>query len=1037
MLITRIELENIKSYRHFIGDFRRGTTAIGGATGAGKTTLVEAIGYALFDYIPYNQNQFVREGEKYGNVVVHFIGNDDRAYQVERRCGAGSRWFVYDCEADYRIEQRTDVLDKLHELFGIDRERPLETLFRDALGVPQGTFTAIFLETASKRKQTFDTLLQIEDYKTAADYLLEAQKQYKEQMQTQQSEIQRLEFETRDLENWRALLKEMRQRDQEQKEQNVLCTHQLAQFKERYEVLKQRRDHLKQCQMHYEQSRTTHEAAQQLLQGRQQELSDARAAQQAVEDSRGDYQRYRQADEALKHLRQDERQRNSLREQQGNLNTILATIRAHIVNLQGRLDEVAAARQRVVELSPLVEQQYELDKQRDELARQVTRYEELVKEGKRLVQQRADHLQQQEVFQKRIVEIEPLQPLAALLHKRVETLAQLQARVNERISKRQQFEEKRKQLQEKHDEREQTAGQLRKAENAIAQIEEHRQEAETLPSLQEQFEQLSAQRHQLEGTITGYKKSRQQSLGGQCPLLHETCLNIKQKGLASLESYFDGELAKEHTYLEHIDKQSLEVNGQITSVKKYADALNNLGQYVERRNSQAERLKRLNTDITRLEREVTSLGEDLEALKLVEQEIVKAKAEREESEQADRQVRELEGLRKQVQQLQAQAQKCQADLNERRQQADELRGSGDQLVRVEQELQVLNDPRSRSKAQQEIIRQEPAYQQQMQAEEQKRQKSEGQLHSLEAELKVYASLDIRIGEQEAIRQQSEPRYQMYLQNEQAARRLPERELAFQLALRKAEQAQQALLSAQQAHRDAVAAFNAEELAYLAEEIERLQEKLAGLAEAMRNLQIDINELERNISQAEALLIELEAAQQEKHTLEELHSTMEHFRRLIKEAAPHVLKAMLADISAEANRIFGEIMGDRSGQLSWQNDYEIVLRRQGINRIFAQLSGGEQMSAALSVRLALLKKLSTLNIAFFDEPTQNMDELRRMNLAEQIRRVRGFDQLLVISHDDTFEQGLDSLIRLRKVDGETRHMTEDERVEVERERVAYP
>src|SRR5207253_998881 len=157
-----------------------------------------------------------------------------------------------------------------------------------------------------------------------------------------------------------------------------------------------------------------------------------------------------------------------------------------------------------------------------------------------------------------------------------------------------------------------------------------------------------------------------------------------------------------------------------------------------------------------------------------------------------------------------------------------------------------------------------------------------------------------------------------------------------------------------------------------------QDKLAGLAEAMRNLQIDINELEQNIAQAEALLIDLAAVQQEKRTLEELYAMMEHFRRLIKEAAPHVLKAMLADISAEANRIFGEIMGDRSGQLSWQNDYEIVLRRQGINRTFAQLSGGEQMSAALSVRLALLKKLSTLNIAFFDEPTQNMDELRRMN-----------------------------------------------------------
>src|SRR5947208_6965169 len=178
MLITRVELENIKSYRQVNLDFRRGTTAIRGVNGAGIATVVEAIGFALFDFLLYNQAQFVREGEKYGRIVIHLIGSDDRVYTVERRCGAGAYWFVYDCEADYRVEQRTDVIDKLHELFGIDRERSLDTLFQDALGVPQGTFTAIFLQTPAVRKQTFDTLLQIEDYKHAADYLLEAQKQY-------------------------------------------------------------------------------------------------------------------------------------------------------------------------------------------------------------------------------------------------------------------------------------------------------------------------------------------------------------------------------------------------------------------------------------------------------------------------------------------------------------------------------------------------------------------------------------------------------------------------------------------------------------------------------------------------------------------------------------------------------------------------------------------------------------------------------------------------------------------------------------------
>ncbi len=1025
MLITRVELENIKSYRQLAVDFRRGTTAISGANGAGKTTLVEAIGFALFDSLPYNQGQFVREGEKFGHVVVQLIGNDDRPYTVERRCGAGGRWFVYDREADARIEQNTDVLDKLHELFGIDRERPLDTLFKDALGVPQGTFTAIFLQSASVRKRTFDALLQIEDYKTASDYLLDVQKHYKEQMQTQQREIQRLTYETHNLEGWRTSLKEARLLDQQQKEQNVRWTQQLAQHEERFRVLTQQREQLEQLLHRYEQSKARDEDAQQRLHDRQQELQLARAAHKAVVDSSTDYQHYQRADEALKSLRHDEKTRDKLRQQQSNLRNTLATVEANIVNLQGRLAEVNAARQHVVELSPLVEQQYELEKQRDELARQVTRHEGLIKECKQLTAQRAKYLQKQEAIQQRIVEIKPLEPLAALLNERFETLTNLRVQGNARPARRQQLREKRDQLNEKRTEREKTVARLREAETQIANIEEHRQEAEELPALLEQHEQLFGQQQRLDGNIVGYKKSRKQSAGGQCPLLHEPCLNIKRKGLISLESYFDGLLEEEYAQLSSTSQQLSSIKGRIDEVKPYADALGKLGQFVEQCDRLAEQVRRLALDITRLEREETSLAQELEALKLIDQEIAQAEKAHNESKEADRQVRELDGLNKQLQQLQEQIQQSTADLHERQLLADTLRGSADQLAQVEAQLHTLDDPRSRSKAQQEIIKQEPTYQQQLHTKQQDQQQIVQQLQSLEQQLIVYADLDASISEQEATLQRSRVGYQTYLQNEQTARLLPEREQAYQQMLGKAKEAREALQLAEQAYLKAKATFRQEELDAVGKQMNQLREDLGKLAGAMSNLQVKINELEQQIQQAEAQLLELQAAQEELHTLEELNAMMEHFRKLIKEAGPHVLKAMLADISAEANRIFGEIMGDRSAQLSWQNDYEIILRRQGVNRSFAQLSGGEQMSAALSMRLALLKKLSNLNIAFFDEPTQNMDELRRMNLAEQIRRVRGFDQLIVISHDDTFEQGLDSLIRLRKVDGETRQMVGDE------------
>ena len=606
MLITRIELENIKSYRHVILDFQRGTTAISGVNGAGKTTIVEAIGFALFGSLPYSQTQFVREGEKYGRVVVHLIGSDDRTYTVERRCGSGAYWSVYDCEADYRVEQRVDVVDKLHDLFGIDHERSLDTLFQDALGVPQGTFTSIFLQTPAVRKQTFDTLLQIEDYKSAADYLLEAQRQYREQVQTQQNEIQRLEFETRDLEKWRADLKEERQSDAQQTEQITQWTRQLEHSEERLAVLTKQRDELMQLQNRYERSRSTYDTTQQLLRERQRELDLAQSAQQAIEVSRTDYQRYQQANEALKRLRLAAQKRNELRQQQAVQQSTLVKISTTILHLRTRLSEIADARQRIIELSPLVDEQVELEKQRDDLTRKVTQYDGLVKEGKRLVTQYTGYIQQQETLQRRISEIEPLQPAAALLQERVEAVASLRARQNERSTLQRQLQEKREQLRQKQEERDTIATRLRKAENAIAKIEEHRHEAEELPALQQQQMQFSEQRYRLEGNIEGYSQSRQQSAGGLCPFLHEPCLNIKSRGVASLESYFDGLLAEDRGRLEGICRQQETLAERITFVKKYADALDKLGQYVDQREATGEQLRGLAVEITRMERDVHS-----------------------------------------------------------------------------------------------------------------------------------------------------------------------------------------------------------------------------------------------------------------------------------------------------------------------------------------------------------------------------------------------------------------------------------------------
>jgi len=1025
MLITRIELENIKSYRHFAVDLRRGTTAISGGNGAGKTTLVEAIGYALFDYLPYNHSQFVREGEKYGRVTIHLIGGDERPYIVERRCGSGSRWYIYDVEASDQVDQRADVVDKLHDLFGIERDRPLNSLFKDALGVPQGTFTAIFLESGSKRKQTFDALLQIEDYRTAADYLLSVQKIYDEQKRDQQLEMSRLEHETRELDVWKQQLQEARQQEeryeleQKQKQQQLLIT------KERFIELTEQQGRLRHLEERYNYQRSTYQNHLSLLNVREQSLQRARAARQIFDASLADYQRYQQASQAMQRLRVDEKARNQLLNQRASVERAEIAAQAQIQNWCERLKEVAEDRQRLAQLEPLVAQQRQLEQQRDDLKGRVLSYKKLLTECQRLQKQLTDFRQRQVSLQQRIAQIEPLQEVAALLAERSETLTRLRIDEGRRTEKEKALGLAQKRLKEKQLEREMVAEKLRKAERNLQIIEERRREAEEVPDLQQRRERVMAQMSRLEGNIEGYSKSRAQAAGGLCPLLNEACLNIRGKGIASLESYFEGLLTAEQSQLAKIRREYEAINTRIGQFKKYADALSKLEQYIEQRDTLAEQVRKVSDEIARAEQEIADLTSEIGPSQRLTSQIREAQHAYDESQKANEQIAELGGLYKQLQLNLELIQQYEADWRARSHEAEALKGSEEQLKQVESKLQALNNPRGRALGLQEKVAKEGQYQQQLLVEQQRLADTHQQLQQLQEALAAYQSLDADIALQEAIMRQSEDGYRQYLQNEQEAQALPERERAYQEQEAETRQAAESLRDAEITYQQAKAAFDEQELLRVGEEMRQLERDLTTLESNIKHHQEKIEQLMQKIEVAEGLREQLEAARREYKALDDLHSMTNLFRSLIKEAAPHVLKAMLNDISAEANRIFSEIMGDRSAQLSWQNDYEITLRRQGVNRTFAQLSGGEQMSAALAIRLALLKKLSNLNIAFFDEPTQNMDELRRTNLAEQIRRVRGFEQLIVISHDDTFEQGLDSIVRLNKQNGETHLLSEEE------------
>jgi DNA repair protein SbcC/Rad50 len=201
--IVQVDLENVKSYTWASVPFRPGINAICGENGAGKSTVLEAIGFAMFGHSPFKrQDQIVREGEKTATITVRVLGNDERAYQIVRKAGGTNQHYVYDPELEQKLADGVDESTAwLREFAGVDEGTDLAKLFSDAVGVPQGMLTTPFLLSAGPRGNVFNPLLRVDEYKRAAERLRESRSWLDYRCRDCEKQIAGFEAETRHLPN--------------------------------------------------------------------------------------------------------------------------------------------------------------------------------------------------------------------------------------------------------------------------------------------------------------------------------------------------------------------------------------------------------------------------------------------------------------------------------------------------------------------------------------------------------------------------------------------------------------------------------------------------------------------------------------------------------------------------------------------------------------------------------------------------------------------------------------------------------------------
>jgi len=1018
MRIARVVLHNVKSYAGPTTiPLELGINAICGENGAGKSTVLEAIGFALFGYRPYRLDAFLREGEKSGSITVTVEDDDGCRFDVVRKLGSGAGQAVYDELGQRVAEGESDVRSWVLDFLRLDPSTDLAKLFEDTVGPPQGTLTAIFLESAGPRAKKFDRLLQIEDYGAAAQALRSVSNLFRDRAAEADRKAALLEGDARRLPQVEERLRETKLRKADLKVAAADARRRHAELRSAWERMEGLRQAVQEGQSEVELASHRATDAKRRLEERAAELRRAEVAVRLLEENRSGYSSYQEASDRLRLLNQRRQERDRLRQSAEMAARTALKWEQELRAAQDRLKALDRDQVRLRELQGLIPEQERWEEEvrrweerlraREEAARQLPLAEARLEDARTRFREAEERL-------RAVEEARPMASRWADLRSQGEALREEMARLEEQAWL----------LKRAEQDLEEARGRRQTLLEELDRLKRGADELRALEGLAEMAAARQMERDAAHGAVEGLRaslrearRSRSQVEGGLCPFFHEPCRNLRP-GI-SLDGHFDAVIASLEREIAAAEGRLAEADAALEESRRALAALVRLPDLDRRIAELDQENTTLASEIDSLSRTVGGLS-DLPAVReRKRKELLDLEPELARAEAARQIVAGEAGWRGQAEQAARAVERERQMVEQLRSTLERESGAEDGLVAARRGLEGIGDPRGEALAlRQRIDRERPEVERSLERAQREAASARTAEERCRRELEPYDGLEEELATWSRLRDESEPSYRCYLENQSEAGRLEQRRAAHQRALAESEESERRLAELSRALEEMRARYDEAEQLRVRGEMDAVA---AEVAAADRELELCEGEEERLLREVEDLLVrktEMESAQAEAAEARRMMDAVEAVRRTLDAAGPEIARALLRRISARATGIFRELLGQPTISLEWDSDYEIRCRIRSEEREFKQLSGGEQMGAALAVRLALLQTLSNLRMAFLDEPTAHMDDVRRSNLASQIQNLRSFDQLVVISHDDSFDTLFGHVVRLSKRAGAT-------------------
>lgn len=984
---------NVKCYDDVTYSFQQGINFISGLNGAGKSTIIEAIGFALFDNIDYTAKQFIREGQKSGQVEILLEANDERLYRIIRKFNTTAlslKWEVYDEASGAMLEQLhgiKDVTNWIKHNIGLAPEDSLRDLYRQVISVQQGAFTTPFLETPSQRRDTFEAILGVEGYRQVYNKTSSLNAEFNGPIAKLETEIAHLQEQVVKLPIIEEQIKEITEQkgkkaeelekiSNQHQEQQKLVNH-LALLKDQVEAIKQKIILDQQSLVHYEEQ----------LKGIMGDLQGAEAAATLVQQATPGYHLYQKKQQELTKLESKQVEQRKL---QSELDLAEKQQAIAQTEYQSKQEELTKRKAQLLSKKSQLSDELKLGQEKLDKARQdyqkVVNYQAEIKHDLASLQKIIDWFKGNELL------LEQAERSQVLLSEHLSQLANLKNQSEELANWSKELADKEQLIQ------------LETVLEAKAKLIGSR-------------DSLLQNRHALEQGI--------------CPIIQEACPSTKVAG--NLSNYYHKQitkLTKEIELAEQAEAHQRLLQDKINALKLKIEKAKGTEQT-------RQDLAQKSNDLTLAFQEVaTSLDQDLladlvnETINILNHINQKNKTFFKFAEQvfanpnlpAITEIPEIEWSILVPVQDHHQVTKWLDKFKRQKQELsywvrDQL-GFGNSLQ--EWLTQILNQAENRVQLAQQgnhhcktqILEHDQQLNSLAEAEKDlakqaiEIQTKADHVKKLQAKVEEYADLDTAIANIKQAVLENQSHYEQYKENMTMATRLP----GLHQQLKDSQGKQRELknkLTEQQASLIKL------ENEYDPKKHQQLEVGLQELLLSKRTLDLELKQLTRDLTNLMEELEQLQAAQQvlankqeELDILYEARKLLQLIRQVLQAAADPIAQRYRSHISTLASQIYRSIASDNV-MLEWADQYEVVLKDNlaGFERerVFKQLSGGEQMTAALAIRLALMQTFSDVGVGFFDEPTANLDVERRESLGFAIQKsVEQFNQLFVISHDDTFD-----------------------------------